>query len=64
MALPSLINRLHLRDTAIHKQFDSGDVAAIVGCEKHDRLRDLGRSAESAERNGTGNHLRALLAGL
>src|SRR2546422_70600 len=53
---------LHLCEAAIHKQFRSRDVAAVVGCEKHHRLRDLIRRAEPAERNSGGNDLRALPA--
>ena len=30
-----------LRETAIDKQFDSGDIAAVVGCEKHNRKLHL-----------------------
>ena len=40
MQLPS-INDLYLCDTAVHKQFDSGDVATIVGREKDYGLGDL-----------------------
>ena len=43
--------RLHLRETAIDEQFNAGDVAGVVRCEKHDRLRDLFRPAKSAERD-------------
>src|SRR5207253_2349497 len=32
---------LHLGEAAVHKQFRSRDVAAVVGCEKHHGLRDL-----------------------
>ena len=31
----------HLCETTIHKQFRSRDIAAVVGCEKYDGLRDL-----------------------
>ena len=51
---------LHLPQTAIRKQVRVGDVAAVVGREKQDRLRDLARCAESAERDAAGDHLRAL----
>jgi hypothetical protein len=44
------------------KQFRSGDVAAVVGCEKHHGLRDLIGFTEPAERNTVGKHLQALLA--
>src|SRR5947209_18302924 len=60
---PSAVKGLHLCDAAIHKQFRSRDVAAVVGCEKHHGLRDLIGCAEPAERNAIGNHLRAFLAG-
>ena len=42
---PSAMNHLHLRETAIHKQFNSSDVTAVIGCEKHHSLRDLIRCA-------------------
>src|SRR5262249_44009690 len=38
-----------------------GDVAAVVGCEKHHGLRDLIRCAEPPERNTVGNGLYDLL---
>ena len=53
---------LHLRKSAIHEQFRSRDVAAVVRCEKRHRLRDLSGCTEPAERNGGGNQLGALLA--
>jgi hypothetical protein len=37
---------LHLCETAIDKQFRSGDVAAVVGCEKRNSLSDLIGCAE------------------
>src|SRR5262245_28942580 len=53
---------LHLCEPAVHRQFRSRDVAAVVGCEKHHRLRDLiGRTAP-AQRNTVRNHLEELLA--
>src|SRR6266851_3131299 len=42
---------LHLCKTAIHEQFRSRDIAAVVGCEKYHGLRDLIGSAESAKGN-------------
>jgi hypothetical protein len=57
----SAINRLHLCEAAIHKQFRSRDVAAVVGGEKHHDLRDVVRCAEPAQRNTTGNDLHAFL---
>jgi hypothetical protein len=57
-----LSDGLHLCETAIDKQFRSRDVAAVVGCEKHDRLGDLVGRAEPSERDTVGNHLQALLA--
>src|SRR6266478_6068397 len=53
---------LHLCEAAIHKQFRSRDVTAVVGCEKHHGLRDLIGCAEPAERNTAGQRLQALLA--
>jgi hypothetical protein len=62
MPYSSALNGLHLCQTAIHKQFRSRDVAAVVGCEKHHGLGDLIGCTEPAERNSVGNHLQALLA--
>src|SRR5208282_2662992 len=42
---------LHLREAAIHKQFNSGDVAAVVGRKKHHGFRDLAGFSEPAQRN-------------
>ena len=36
----------HLCETAIYKQFRSRDVAAVVGCKKHDGFGSLIRSSE------------------
>jgi hypothetical protein len=55
-------NWLHLCEAAIYKQFRSRDVAALVGCEKHNGFGDLAGRAEPAERNSVGNHLQAFLA--
>src|SRR6516165_3715318 len=57
-----LRHSLHLCEAAIHEQFRSRDVAAVVGCEKHHGLGDLIRRTEPAERNRGGNHLATLLA--
>jgi len=38
MPYPSATNGLHLCETAIHEQFRSRDVAAVVGREKHHGL--------------------------
>jgi hypothetical protein len=54
---------LYLRETTVNKQLRSGDVACIIGGEKHHSFGDLLRAAEPAERNDIGNHLQALLAG-
>src|SRR5882672_7850289 len=56
------MNGLHLCEAAIHKQFRSRDVAAVVGGEKHHSLGDLIGCPEPAERNAIGNHLLTLLA--
>jgi len=53
---------LHLCEAAIHKQFRSRDVAGVVGCEKHHRLRDLIGCPEPAERNTLRNHLHVFFA--
>src|SRR6267378_5845944 len=52
---------LHLRETAIHEQLRSRDVAAVVGCEKHHGFRDLVGCPESAQRNTAGNDLHVFL---
>src|SRR5438128_1812661 len=52
---------LHLGEAAIHKQFRSRDVAAVVGCEKYHSLRDLIGCAEPAEWNDAGNGLHVFL---
>jgi len=48
------INGLHLRHAAIHEQFRSRDVTAVVGCEKHHGPGDLIGYTEPAERNSGG----------
>jgi hypothetical protein len=53
---------LHLRDAAIHEQFRSRDIAAVVGSEKDDGLRNLVGRSEPAERHEVGHRLAALLA--
>ncbi len=55
-------SHLHLGKTSVHKQFRSGDVAAVVGREKHHGFRDLVCGPEPAERNILGNRLQTLLA--
>src|SRR6266404_209475 len=57
-----LFTALHLCETAIDKQFSARDVAAVVGCEKHNSLRDLIWRTEPTERNCVGNHLLTFLA--
>jgi hypothetical protein len=47
---------------AVYKQFSSRDVAAVVGCEKHDGFGSLIRRSEPSERNAFGDHLLAFLA--
>src|SRR5262245_15124684 len=39
--MPPLRDSLHLCEAAIHEQFRSRDVAAVVACEKHHGLGDL-----------------------
>jgi hypothetical protein len=53
---------LDLGEAAIDKQFGFGDVAAVIGRERHHRLSDLIGCAEPAERNDAGNHLQAFRA--
>ena len=48
---PDGYGQLHLRETAIDEQFNAGDVAGVVRCQKHDCLRDFFRSPKSAERD-------------
>ena len=62
MPCPSAFNGLHLCEAAIHKQFRSRDEAAVVGCEKHHRLRDVIGCTDPGERNTVGDRLQALLA--
>lgn len=40
---------LHLCESAIHEQFDSGDITAVVGREKDHGLRNLVGSTEPTE---------------
>src|SRR5262245_3599927 len=58
---PYAIYKLHLRETAIHKQLRTRDIAAVVGCEKYYGLRDLIGCTKPAEWNCVGNHLQSLL---
>ncbi len=58
----SINDTLHLCEAAIDEQFRSGNIAGVVGCEKHNGLRDFIRCAKPAERNSAGNHLQPLLA--
>ena len=46
------VRGLHLCEAAVHRQFRSRDVAAVVGCKKHHGLGDLIGRAEPAERSG------------
>src|SRR5262245_10516167 len=55
-------NGLNLCEAAIHEQFRSGDVAAVVGREEHHGLGDFIGCTKAAERNSVGDHLAALLA--
>ena len=48
---PDGYEQLHLRETAIDEQFNAGDVAGVVRCQKHGCLRDFFRSPKSAERD-------------
>src|SRR5256884_7161238 len=61
MPYPSA-SSLHLCEAAIDKQFRSGDVTAVVGCEEHHGLRDFIGCPESPERNGGGNRRHTLTA--
>ena len=55
---------LHLRESTIHEQFDSRDVAAVVRRQKHDGFGSLIGRSEPSERNAFGDHLFAFLAHL
>ena len=48
--------RLYLGQAAVDEQLDSGDVTAVIGCEKHDGFGDFIRRAEPTERRHGGNH--------
>jgi hypothetical protein len=39
--MPPLRDSLHLREAAIHEQFGSRNVAAVIGWEKHHGLGNL-----------------------
>src|SRR5258708_9779390 len=52
LLVPWAVRGLHLCEAAVHRQFRSRDVAAVVGCEKHHGLGDLLGRAEPAERSG------------
>jgi hypothetical protein len=60
--MPLRLNDIHLCETAIHKQFRSSDVAAVVVREKHHGLCDLLGRTDPAERHDACNHLPPLLA--
>src|SRR5437773_179613 len=53
----------YLCKAPVHEQFRACDVAAVVGCEKHNGPRNFFRLSEPAERNRGGDHLGALLSG-
>ena len=57
-----LNRRLNLRETAVHKQFRSRDVAAVVGCEEDDGSGSLVWGSKPSERNAFCYHLLAFLA--
>src|SRR4029077_11087682 len=50
-----------LRKTTVHKKFSTGDIAALIRCEKHDSLGHFIRAAKPAERDCAGYHLAPLL---
>jgi hypothetical protein len=39
--MPPLRDSLHLREAAIHEQFGSRNVAAVIGCEKNHGFGNL-----------------------
>jgi hypothetical protein len=49
--MPLRLNDIHLCETAIHKQFRSSDVAAVIVREKHHGLCDLLGRTDPAERH-------------
>src|SRR5262245_66427091 len=53
---------LHLCEAAVHRQFRSRDVAAVVGGEKQHGLRDLIGCTAPAQRNTGRNHPEERLA--
>src|SRR5215469_12157420 len=52
LPMPWAVRGLHLCEAAVHRQFRSRDVAAVVGCEKDHGLGDFIGRAEPAERRG------------
>ena len=53
-----------LRESSVHEQLDSRDVAGVVGGEKHGCLGDLFGRSKPAERSGSCDELSALIAHL
>ena len=53
---------LHLCEAAVHEQFRTRDVAAVVGGEKHHRPGDLVRCPRPAERRSGRKLLQCLIA--
>jgi hypothetical protein len=53
---------LYLRESTIHEQFNSRDVATVVRCQKHHGFSSLIGRSEPFEWNGLGDHLFAFLA--
>ena len=51
--------RSHLCETSVHEQFNPGDVAAVIGCEKHHSPRYFSTLGEAAEWN---RHLKSSLS--
>src|SRR5262245_19949854 len=61
--MPWAVRGSHLCEAAVHRQFRSRDVAAVVGGEKQHGLRDLIGCTAPAQRDTVRNHLEELLAG-
>src|SRR6516164_6017237 len=53
-----------LRESSVHEQLDSRDVAGVVGGEKHGCPGDLFGRSKPAERSGSCDELSALIAHL
>ena len=58
---PRLEHFLYLREAAIDKQLNSGNKAAVIGCQKHGSLGNLIRVTQPAKRYGRANAVQSIL---